>query len=154
MGNFGFFQFTEENKLFFFMYGISIMILLIAFLLLDLFDSFLLFRCPGWKAKLVAFIIFMLTLNAIIVSCFGILVAGTSGFLDTFFVVVGISFVHGLDEAVGKFLDNFHAVKLSRLEICSFSAILFITCIFIWVFSIYIQDHNIHFILGKALMLR
>ena len=75
-------------------------IMLWAFLLPDLFEGFVLFKCRGWAGKMVSMLV-SLELSLATYAAFTAFIGyggGAFGFLDTILFVVGIVFVHDLDE--------------------------------------------------------
>lgn len=68
------------------------------FLLPDLVGASLLVTCPGWRAKLAAGIILLEACLAMIVGISSLSLVDDIGYLDTFFLFVGIIFIHEIDE--------------------------------------------------------
>ena len=75
-------------------------LMLWAFLLPDLFEGFVLFKCRGWAGKMVGMLVYLECFFAIFagVTAGGGYRDGGFGFLDTILFIVGIVFVHDLDE--------------------------------------------------------
>jgi len=72
-----------------------------AFLLPDLFEGFVLFKCRGWAGKMTSMLVYFELCLAFFAGNTAWLIGyyqGAFGFLETILFVVGIVFVHDLDE--------------------------------------------------------
>jgi len=71
-----------------------------AFLMPDLFEGFVLFKCRGWTGKMISMLVYLELFLAAFAGFSGGLgyAEGGIGFLDTVLFIVGIVFVHDLDE--------------------------------------------------------
>lgn len=85
-------------------YYIPAFLLLLCFLSQDLFGAVVLFRCRGCMAKVTSILIFLEAAFAIIVAFVGTVLGFPNerlGVLDTFLLIVGVIFVHEVDEQIG-----------------------------------------------------
>ena len=75
-------------------------VMLWAFLMPDLFQGFVLFKCRGWAGKMVSMLVYLELFFANFAgwTAFQAYDEGGFGFLDTILFIVGIVFVHDLDE--------------------------------------------------------
>ena len=85
-------------------YYIPAYLLLFCFLSQDLFEGVVLFRCKGCMTKLTALLIFLEAAFAVVTAFMGTISGFPSerlGLLDTFLLIVGVIFVHEVDEQIG-----------------------------------------------------
>ena len=79
-------------------------LLLLCFLTQDLFEGIVLVQCRGCMAKVTALLIFLEAIFAIATAFMGTFLGFTNGrlgVLDSFLLIVGIIFVHDVDEQIG-----------------------------------------------------
>ncbi len=79
-------------------------LLLLCFLSQDLFEGVVLFQCRGCMTRVTALLIFLEAVFAIVTAFMGTFLGFTNGqlgVLDSFLLIVGIIFVHDVDEQIG-----------------------------------------------------
>lgn len=100
----------EERYLFYLRSGVAT-ILLLSFLIGDIFESFTLWRCKGWRAKTVSAVILFEAAVALSVAFMGVDLVEELGMLSSFLLFVGLIFVHDVDEQFGRLQDLIQRLK-------------------------------------------
>ncbi len=111
-----------------------------AFLLPDLFEGFVLFKCRGWAGKIISMLVYLELFLAICAGWTGLLgyYTGAFGFLDTILFIVGIVFVHDLDEKFEHWRGILRQVKQRyRCLECQFWTLSLVTYFILFYGSLY-----------------
>jgi len=126
---------SGEDVMFFVVLVYTGFLVLTSYTLSDLYELFILFKCRGWKAKLVSILILTMTVLATSVGCLGTTIASGAGLLNTFLLFVGVVFVHEVDEQLEYILHTHEALKEKycclSLQFSIFYAVVFIPLLYL-----------------------
>lgn len=113
------------------------------FLLSDLLEAFILFRCKGWKTKVASILVILTAMTQQFVSYTIIMFGRRAGFsvLGACSYLVGVIFVYDIDEYLGYYRDILRKTEQKHCCLELQFTVLFVSFAFFWAFiSVYLAS--------------